>query len=517
MEESQLYKEFNSEELEILDELLNNKYSSRMHISNNYINNSTRRWLAIYADYLTKHDKRIILSSSRYYFKQDDLDSYYPTSASSTRIASPFSYTAAEAELQLHFIDTTTGKKIYEYASQLCKVGETYKNRQSLSVSLTQDKMHKVMLVQSGNTLFILSNNINEQLVEQTLALLPFAFEIKELMEDRNVIECCRAVTKNKSIKPFFTKIIKDIAEIRKQKQNGLLKKALNARTMKLIKDAENRIERNRQQIRNYEEYLEEEYEKLDRNLAEKLGLETKVNIDDEGIKDILDFVERNKYINNLSLVKRDPYSDEPNCILLKVIAPINIYEIEPLQRQINNRVPDETYLHDLRDKIYKAFERIFIDEELTMLCETFVRLDLANGNVEARYNDVRKNTTDYERLMQPHLSFFNCWGDNSNGITTALRELDVTSAMNNIVIAAQNINFTDTTVLSRFIDAIVNSNYLYNLKTCLSKVDGKLWSISDIVEQMDRERATEEPSQKNNEEIGHPELQDTIGPDTPF
>ena len=79
----------------------------------------------------------------------------------------------------------------------------------------------------------------------------------------------------------------------------------------------------------------------------------------------------------------------------------------------------------------------------------------------------------------------------------------------NNIVIATQNINFTDATVLSNFVDMIANSNALMNMKSCLSKADGQLWSIRDVIDQLEREE--QEAKLQSETEINKPELQDTI------
>jgi hypothetical protein len=224
----------------------------------------------------------------------------------------------------------------------------------------------------------------------------------------------------------------------------------------------------------------------------------------DEDVTDILDFVDRNRFIQNLNILKVNNYGSTSEYLQLDIWAPITIYETEPLERQVNNRIT-ESNQHDLQSKILKAFKRIFIDEELQMICQTFVKLDMVNADINASKDTNRKQYSDYQRLPQPHLTRFNCWGDNRNAITQAIKESDLVGAMNNILIAAQNINFVDSTVLTNWLEMIAYNNYLYQLPTCLSKADGKLWSIKDVVEQIERE-------ENNSEEvIGHPELTDEV------
>ena len=226
---------------------------------------------------------------------------------------------------------------------------------------------------------------------------------------------------------------------------------------------------------------------------------------DTKQVTDILDFVKRNKYVQSLNVKQFYSYGGRyNNMLVLNIIAPITIYEPEPLDRYITAQLENHYSPQSYKGKIYRAFRRIFVEEELQMLCQTYVKLDLVNANIDAGTSSLNLSTYDYERMPQPHLTRFNCWGDNLNPIKEAIREGDICGAINDMVIAAQNINFTDSTVLNRFIELIAQESRIYELKTCLSKADGQLWSIKDVVEQLDREdNASETPET--------PELVDTI------
>ena len=501
-----IYKDMTSEEMDILEELMGNTVRSMVNINNHYISNQ-RPWLAVYAEHLTKLEKTLIIKSNRYYYKQEQLDEYFPTNPERARICPPFDRSGAAAEYEIQFIDTSTGAKIYEYASALGKANIGYIDRQSLAVSLTKNKSHKVKIIHLNNTVWVLSNDIDEDFVEKTLTLLPFLFGIEELQKNQTIINCCKAVSKDEPIKELFKPVFDSMAGIRQQKKIGIIKAALNSRLKTAIAKSERSIKETQDYINDYEERLQQYYEKLATFQAQKLGFESQEKVSEEDVTDVLDFVERNRYIQNLHLIKGNTYDGPAEYLQLDMLTPITIYETEPLERQINNRV-DEYNKHDIKSRILRAFKRIFIDEELQMICQTFVKIDIARCSIDANKESNRKNFSDYMRMPQPHLTRFNCWGDNKNAIVEALRESDLIGAMNNMLIAAQNINFTDSTVLSNWVEAIANNSHLYRLPTCLSKADGKLWSIKEIVEQLDRE---EQESNQTSEEVGHPKLEDSV------
>lgn len=505
-----IYKDMTSEEIDILSEILGRKVRSNIHINNNFIPNGTRYWMAIFAGYLERADKTLLLHSNRYYYKQEHLDTYYPTNETATRIAPPFDTSAANANYEIYYIDTTTGAKIYEYISQLCKKDNGYVDKHSLAISLTQSKQHKVKIIRLNNTVWILSNDINTQLVEQSLTLFPFLFDIEELQKDETIIKCCKAVANDEPVRDCFKSIFDGLADIRKQKKINAIKSSLNSRIQSKVNQLERDIRNAQSRLNDYEDQIREYYNKIDDLTAQKLGYESKEKASDETVAEILDFAERNRYIQNLGTMDVNDYSGTNTQLQLDIIAPITIYETEPLERQINNRISDYNQ-NDIKTKILKALRRIFIDEELQMLCQTFVLIDIANNRINASKDNNRKNYTDFVRMPQPHLVRYNCWGDNMNTITKLLNDSDVTAAMNNMVIAAQNINFTDTVVLNSWLETICNNSCLFSLPTCLSKVDGNLWSIKDIIDQIDREEAAQREEEPESEEIGHPELEDEI------
>ena len=502
--EREIYKDFTTEEVDILIELLAPRYITRLY-GDNDINNNLRPWVAIFAKYLEENDKTLKLGINKYYYKQDTLDAYFPTNPNERHIAQPFNNTAGNAYLEIQFVNTTTGTKIYNYATQLCNAGVGYIDRQSLAVALTQNKNHRVKVMHANNTVWVLSNNINEKLVEQTLTLFPYIFDIKQLQENTNVINCCKAVNNNQPTRPFFKDIFKSLEETRKMKKINAIRDSLNARVIQKIQSLERDISRIKDNIADHENSVERLYNQLEESLIEKLGLELKPKLDTDAVVEILNYMESCPHVVGFKTIKSSNYDGNYDMLRLELHTPITLYESEPLEKMLEYRLSDCDPWSD-KAKLYKAFKRIFIDEELTMYCQTFVKIDLAKCTMDASFSSTGVSVSGFNRLYQPHLSRFNCWGENKNNITKALSEGDLVAAINLMIIAAQNINFTDSAVFNNWTSELCNNSYLLRIKSLKSKADGNMWSIQDVIDQNEREEAAE-----NSEEVGHPELEDSV------
>ena len=115
MEQEQIYEGLNTQELLTLQDTI------LPHLRNWYVYDSngdrivmTKAWLAIYKDWLVSKDMQLELDYSKYYFRQEDLDTYYPTNPNAMRFAKPFDEQPSSGRMIVHFINTTTGVKIYD-------------------------------------------------------------------------------------------------------------------------------------------------------------------------------------------------------------------------------------------------------------------------------------------------------------------------------------------------------------------------------------------------------------------
>ena len=106
--------------------------------------------------------------------------------------------------------------------------------------------------------------------------------------------------------------------------------------------------------------------------------------------------------------------------------------------------------------------------------------------------------------MMQPHLSYFNCWGDQKSNIRKALREGNITDAIQLMLISIQNINFTDTTVLNRWIEKLQQSTYLIHDCKCIKDQEDNWYTFKDIMDIISERN-------KPKSEVNQPEIVDEL------
>ena len=149
METENIYDELSTQELMTLQDL------ALPHVRSWYIYDTdgnrmtiSKAWLAIYKEYFVARNLSLEISSSKYYFRQEDLDSYYPTNKDSMRFAPPFDTQPSQGKISINFINTTTGVKIYDYAKKLAEDPVSHAiDKPGVAVTLTQNKQHRVKVL----------------------------------------------------------------------------------------------------------------------------------------------------------------------------------------------------------------------------------------------------------------------------------------------------------------------------------------------------------------------------------
>lgn len=504
METENIYDELSSQELMTLQDL------ALPHIRSWYIYDSegdritiSKAWLAIYKEYFVAKGLSLEISSSKYYFRQEDLDSYYPTNRDSMRFAPPFDTQPSQGKLSINFINTTTGVKIYDYAKRLAEDPVSHAvDKPGVAVTLTQNRQHRVKVLINNRAIFVLSNVMNHKFIRQTLSLLPFIVE-DELLKKENVLNCCKAVANNQSIKPYVEEMLLEAKKTQQQDFVNCIKEALNRKRNDRLTEVRSKISNIRNYIEDYQRTLNKEREKLAEAMLLEVGLTASPTASEEDVQAIIDFADKNQYIAGVTIKNRN--TSDPR-IQLQTLAPITFYEPEPLQKFIESRFRDEPYMSDIQRATLKVLEEVFCKEKYTMYCKTFIDIDTANSRALPKFSDNGISISDYDYMIQPHLYLYGCWGENDDNIRKELRDGDLLSAFQLIILAIQNINFTDYTVLRNFILKIKEHDILRRIKTFKSKEDEQWYSFNDIEESIRANGA-----QEQTEEVGHPELTDEI------
>ena len=472
-----IYKDFTDEE----KELLRGQTCDYIKLqSSPYVpirNSISVDWAAIFVPWLMDNGTQIYLTGTKVYMKQADLDYYYPTNPEGRpdRVYGMFCNEYPDNSYQIRFIHTGTGIKVFEYASALTENRVlSYVNHPEVAVALTQHQRHKVKVFHSGRTVYVLSNEFNDLFVHSMLALFPFIFGISNLKEDENIANICKAITKNESIRQYYTDILSNLKDLRDNAKYNILINMLNKGNTEAIKDVKARIASTEDTIQDYEDRVEANYKKLQELNTLLLGYLETPKATMETVQEILDYISKHRYIKSMTARKDDYYGRD--YLRFIIDAPITIYETEPLRRTMKATVSDASERTKL---IYKAFNRIFLKEEYQMICESIVDIDPINHNFQAR-NDSSVETT---KMYHPHLTSFNCWGDNRNIINKDLSQNNLIGALNGILIATQNINFTDSAVFNRWINSLRESPQYLSRPTVLDKQTGELKTLQEIIE----------------------------------
>lgn len=494
---SNLYEGLNSTEQQIIHnkrrEILDTSLSSKTETIETYY---SLNWAAIYNDYLANHGKHIKMYSTNAYYTQSDIDDYYPNNMEAS-LNFPFDIQHSNNYYQIIFVQTSTGVKIYDYAKQLADLETSWEKVPYADRLLVQHQKHRIRVLKLTTRVIILTNELNNRLVQETLAMFPSLFNIEELQQDDNIKECCRAVINKQPIRPYFENIFNNIEKEKKQKFEKSIKDLLTAGKRTRLIELENNITRINNSIKDYIDSLDNYYERLQSQLNEKLGLESTLIENPESLQILLNFLYTNEYIKSAQFIDANIGSGYKELLLLELEAPITLYETEPLERIFNNLKHEFSSTGEM---ILESFKEIFLEEKYQLYCTTYVAMDIpqAKFNADSRYNT--KQFSDYTRMTQPHLTFFNCWGDSEHNIRKALREDDILGAIQLMLIAIRNINFTDTTVLRGWINRIINSNALLNVR-CIKDQEGNWYSLKEL----NQKRIEEAPV------VGTPEIIDEL------
>lgn len=487
-----LYEGFNYNELQYIQQKRNDIASIRVQSRSEGISRAATDWLAIYAPYLQNKGKFLDIFSDSVYYTSNDIETSYPYVDNVNRILSPFHYNEYDNEYRIVVTNTTTGVKVYEYGKLMTseQVPEQYrwKSLAHIEMLLVQNQTHKVKIFKRNNVIAVLTNVVNNRLLKELLTTIPSLFSLEELQNDTNVANCLKAVIKNEPLKEFFKPLLAAKINEQQEKINKLLKDSLTIGIRKNFETIMNNISNTERNITSYERNLEQQYETLQRLLDEKLGIESRMqNADQEdSLKELTTFINKNQYIKGITTKNFSMGYGSGEKLLLELEAPIKLYEQEPLQRQITNLY---SRFNNIGEKCLDVLAEIFLKDKYQLYCTTYVGLELGYGEIDASYSDLMISLDEYLRMPQPHLSFYNCWGDAKSNIRKSLRDGSLIDAIQIMLINIQNINFTDTAVLSRWIEKLQHSSYLYAGCKCIKDQEGNWFTFKEINEILEAKR----------------------------
>lgn len=358
-----------------------------------------------------------------------------------------------------------------EQYDQFCTEEDRQKLR-TIELLLMETRFHKVRAIKLNKTLLIFSNkDISADMREKVLASLLAMFpELNNTLPEelKDYIKCIAADTEEE-INNVFKVIIEhyfDLDEEADRAKQELIEQfaTVYSREEETIK---NNIARLRQQLTDYQEYI---YSTNERIAEESIRLEA-CRMDSrnkqEKLAEVVTYWKQRSAIKTITV--------DGGEIVCKIESPVIYYNKDEAVRVLTNQYNRFTTLnhHAWYDQFMQILIDTFINERFTMYFTETIGIGLRNCSV-------RELRTNENIFYNPHLRYYNCWGNSITEISKAIRNADLIMAIEQIIAGVGSLNFLDGTVIGRWAD---NLPFMLNYKCLECKEDGQRYSIQEAMD----------------------------------
>lgn len=200
-------------------------------------------------------------------------------------------------------------------------------------------------------------------------------------------------------------------------------------------------IERTLRDLRNNIESYEREIANLYMRIREvtlsKLTEQDKMNLLDDAIKIFKGMLDKGTLLGFNYKV----YSNRQlKRFSWRVVLPITYWEDDEAKYWLNTYQGNK-YKHDL-------FKAMFIDKLITSWCDQYMTIDISEGGYPSN-NCGEAESLEALYPNNPHVGRFNCFGNNASEVKRAINNKDVATAISICMNACMQLNMTDHTVTS--------------------------------------------------------------------
>lgn len=258
-------------------------------------------------------------------------------------------------------------------------------------------------------------------------------------------------------------------------------------------------IERTMQQVRGrIEEYsrkLAEQYLKRKELMQKVRTIQT--TVEESPVDDLLLMLTKD-VIHSVN----EDYSND--ALLYFVInSQLKYWDVEDYKIMRDNRRIRENFLSRYYDDFIGFLDEIFINNTYTITLKTALRL--------SSYEEYTGHTCRIDRgrvedegkwIANPHIHFYDCWGDNADLINQAFDSGDYVTAWGTILSAVSAVCMTDTAVMRNFISIIYEHTResLYDAKQFIKKDGTALTAYEAYQDYLNsRNTAPAEPAAERN------------------
>ena len=235
-------------------------------------------------------------------------------------------------------------------------------------------------------------------------------------------------------------------------------------------------------QIKSYEREISELLtKKRDKDLM-LIGIEHKIN--STSCK-TLEYFKTNKA---LKLV-----SSESGTLRFDCVGYLEVFDEEVAEEFVNN---DESILYEysnLNDSdTEKFFNAIFVDKTIRIkTCAQYV-LNLNRNRVEGISDATYSSNLVDNYYPNPHIHLYSCLGDYSRMMCEALESEDIITCFELCQMSARSLNFSDSTVMEKFVKKITSMT-----KNVFELPDGSLVNTRGVLKYVKEEETTEKTEEE--------------------
>lgn len=358
-----------------------------------------------------------------------------------------------------------------EQYNQFCTEEDKQKLR-TIELLLMEIRFHKVRAIKLNKSLLIFSNkDISADMRKKILASLLAVFpELNNVLPEelKDYIKCIASGTEEE-INNVFKAIIEHYFDLNEEADRAKQELIEQFATIYRREEEEisNTIARLREQLVSYQEFI---YSTNARIAEESIRLEA-CRMDSrskqEKLEEVVTYWKQRSAIKTISV--------DGGKIVCKIESPVIYYNKDEAVRVLTNQNNRFTTLshHDWYAQFMQIFIDTFINEKFTMYFTGTIEIGLRTCSVRELYND--ENT-----FYNPHLRYYNCWGNSITEISKAIRNADLIMTIEQIIAGVGSLNFLDGTVIGRW---AANLPFMLNYKCLECKEDGQRYSIREAMD----------------------------------
>ena len=359
-----------------------------------------------------------------------------------------------------------------EQYSQFC-TEEDKRKFTTMELLLMESRFHKVRVIKLNKNLLIFSNkDIDADMREKVLASLLAVFpKLNSTLPEelKDYIKCITAGTEEEEINNVFKTIIEhyfDLGEEADRTKQELIEQFATVYKRE-EEQINNNISRLRQQLSDYQESI---YSLNARLAEEAIRLEAcRMDSKDkqERLNEVVTYWRQRSAIKTITV--------DGGEIVCKIESPVIYYNKDEAIRVLTNQNNRFTSLshHDWYTQFMQILIDTFINEKFTMYFTGTIGIGLRNCSV-------RELRGGENIFYNPHLRYYNCWGNSITEISKAIRNGDLIMAIEQIIAGVGSLNFLDGTVIGRWAD---NLPFMLNYKCLECKEDGQRYSIQEAMD----------------------------------